>query len=267
MPEGHTVHRSAKQFNKLFAGSPLKVHSPQGRFQEDARLVDGRVLDSASAIGKQLFLQFENELVLRIHLGIYGKWSWQSSAEGEFSEPQGQVRARFENGTHLADLRGPTACEVLTQEQLQPIFNRLGPDPLNRDPDGMAKQQFVEKIKKSKKSIGLLLMDQSVVAGIGNVYRAELLFRAQISPYRLGSSLTGQEIEAIWDDAVALMQVGVKTGYMITRDELFTKRPTKAERNFVYKREGLPCRNCGVNVAIDLMATRKLYFCPNCQGV
>lgn len=265
MPEGHTVHRSAIQFNKIFGGSAVEIVSPQGRFEQDARLIAGRVLTQASAIGKQLFIKFDNDLTLRIHLGIYGKWSWQQSQNGEFAAPVGQVRARFSNSQHLADLRGPTACEVLTEEQLQPIFRRLGPDPLNEDRSGEAKQIFIDLIKRSKKAIGLLLMDQSVVSGIGNVYRAELLFRAQLDPYRAGNTLTVDEISAIWDDAVTLMKIGVKTGYMITRDELFTKRPNKSERNFVYKREGLPCRHCGVNVAIDIMATRKLYFCPSCQ--
>jgi formamidopyrimidine-DNA glycosylase len=77
--------------------------------------------------------------------------------------------------------------------------------------------------------------------------------------------LTTDELDALWLDAVKLMRVGVRTGFMITRDELFTRRPSKADRNFVYKREGLPCRVCGTNITIEIMATRKLYWCVNCQ--
>jgi endonuclease-8 len=109
-------------------------------------------------------------------------------------------------------------------------------------------------------------MNQDVIAGIGNVYRAEILFRAGIDPHTPGNTLSTSNLEEIWRDSVDLLQVGVKTGFMITRDELRKKRPTKAERNFVYKREGLPCRVCGTNISIEIMATRKLYFCAGCQN-
>ena len=108
-------------------------------------------------------------------------------------------------------------------------------------------------------------MNQDVIAGIGNVYRAEILFRVGISPHLPGSQVSRQQLEEIWRDSVDLLRIGVKTGFMITRDELFTKRPTKSDRNFVYKREGLPCRKCGTNISIELMASRKLYFCVTCQ--
>ena len=108
-------------------------------------------------------------------------------------------------------------------------------------------------------------MDQKVVSGIGNVYRAELLFRAGIDPYCPGNRLSEEQLHSLWDDSVALLKVGVKTGFMITRDELFTKRPTKAERNFVYKREGQACRVCETKISLALAASRKLYWCSNCQ--
>jgi endonuclease-8 len=105
-------------------------------------------------------------------------------------EPIGQVRVRLLTDTVCADLRGPTACEVLTQEQVDAVLNRLGPDP-QRDSSDEAGQRFVDTIRKKNTAIGLLLMDQSVVAGIGNVYRAEILFRAGIDPYRPGKLITG----------------------------------------------------------------------------
>jgi formamidopyrimidine-DNA glycosylase len=108
-------------------------------------------------------------------------------------------------------------------------------------------------------------MNQDVVSGIGNVYRAELLFRAGISPHVLGNELTIEQIKSLWVDAVKLMKVGVATGFMITRDEQLKKNPVKAERNFVYKREGEKCLRCGALVAIEMMNSRKLYWCPGCQ--
>lgn len=263
MPEGHTVHRTANDFNRLFAGKAVSIDSPQGRFTADAKLISGRELIKASAVGKQLFLEFDNELFLRIHLGIYGKWQWH--LVDYLPEVVGEVRARFFCGSALAELRGPTVCEVIDNHAMQQVLRRLGPDPLNPDKSGKERSRFVSKVRASKKSIGELLMDQSVIAGIGNVYRAEILFRAEIEPHTPGNSLPVETLNDLWVDAVKLLKVGVKTSFMITRDELFTKRPSKAERNWVYKREGQPCRKCGKKIKIELMAGRKLYWCATCQ--
>jgi endonuclease-8 len=267
MPEGHTVHRTANQFNEFFAGKPLTVVSPQGRFAESAKLIDGRTLVQANAIGKQMFLLFDNDLTLRIHLGIYGKWNYHtlSGLDDVAPEPVGQVRARFSNPFAAADLRGPTVCEVITKDEVVAVEQRLGPDPLNPNPKNREAERFIERVTKSRTSIGLQLMNQDVIAGIGNVYRAELLFRSGISPHVPGNSLAREQLQAIWDDAVKLLKVGVATGVMITRDELFKKRPKKADRYFTYKREGLSCRVCGTNISIELLATRKLYWCAGCQ--
>jgi formamidopyrimidine-DNA glycosylase len=145
------------------------------------------------------------------------------------------------------------------------VEQRLGPDPLNPNPANVEAQRFIDRVLRSRTSIGLQLMNQDVIAGIGNVYRAELLFRAGLNPHTPGNLLTSEQLQATWDDSVKLLKVGVATGFMVTRDELFKKRPKKADRNFVYKREGLACRDCGVNIVIELMAARKLYWCPGCQ--
>lgn len=273
MPEGHTVHRTANAFAAEFAGKQLWVDSPQGRFNAGAALISGQKLRRSRAIGKQLFLEFENGLTLRIHLGIYGKWTWKTSVDAKelLNQPvKGEVRARFFSSDAIAELRGPTVCEVLNPAEVKTVEARLGPDPLNpesfkRDPRGEQFARFLTKVQKSSKSIGLLLMDQTVVSGIGNVYRAELLFRAGIDPYTPGNRLSQEQIHSLWKDAVALLKVGVKTGYMITRKELFTKKPSKAERNFVYKRENQPCRVCSTSVSIAIEGGRKLYWCSGCQ--
>ncbi len=262
MPEGHTVHRTAGEFRKRFQGKALEVSSPQGRFT-DAGLISGSKLLNASAWGKQLFLEFE-AATLRIHLGIYGKWKFESF-DSEPPQPKGAVRARFLAGGMLADLRGPTACELVSDEQLATLAKRLGPDPLRPDPTGKEQSRFIERVKKSQSPIGILLMNQEVLAGVGNVYRAELLFRAGINPYTPGKSLADEQIAGIWFDAVTLMPLGVRTGLMLTREGFLKGRPKLQDRYYVYKRQGLPCRNCGSSVSIEMMATRKLYFCASCQ--
>ena len=261
MPEGHTVARSANLFNKLFAGKPVAITSPQGRFT-DSVVLNGRVLDEAISLGKQLFLRFGSDY-LRIHLGIYGKWSKQLGPD--FAEPVGQVRARFISGENLLDLRGPTICEVIDQEQFEGHILRLGPDPLRIDVDGSLQKRFITRASKSNSPIGQLLMDQTVIAGIGNVYRAEILFRAGLNPYLPGKKVSEAKLSGIWIDAVELLQLGVKTGFMLTRENFQKSRVSKNDRYYVYKREGMPCRTCGSSVSIALMATRKLYWCGSCQ--
>jgi len=239
------------------------VDSPQGRFTAESKLINNRVLIEAKAIGKQLFLNFDNDLTCRVHLGIYGKWRFTANKDRELT---GQVRARFFTDGFLADLRGPTICEVIDSKAVKLIEKRLGPDPTNPDPRKKQLARFVDRVKNSKSPIGLLLMNQDVVSGIGNVYRAELLFRAGISPHVLGNQLTEEQIRDLWIDSVKLMKVGVATGFMITRDGLAKKNPKKADRNYVYKREGEKCLRCGALVAIEIMSTRKLYWCPGCQS-
>jgi len=261
MPEGHTVHRIANEFNELFGGKAMRVDSPQGRFG-DSRLVDGQRLLRASAVGKQMFLHFGDNLVLRIHLGIYGKWRFH---KGSVPEVIGQVRARFTVPGVTAELRGPTVCEVIDSDALATVYQRLGPDPLNPDEEGFEYARFASKVRKSATSIGLLLMNQEVISGIGNVYRAEILFRARLNPHTPGNQLKPRKIKEIWDDSVELLRIGVIHGVMITRDEFIDKDPGKSERHFVYKREGKVCRNCKKKIVLEVAAGRKLYWCPGCQ--
>lgn len=262
MPEGHTVHRIANRFNKDFAGKKLRVISPQGRFT-DAQLVSGKKLIDAEAHGKQLFLRFGSEIV-RIHLGIYGKWSFAKFNKTP-PDPVGQVRARFQIIGLLADLRGPTACEVIDRDGYAAALSKLGPDPLKKEVGSDSLDKFLTRISTSSRSIAELLMDQSVIAGVGNVYRAELLFRARLSPFVAGKSVPKEILESLWEDAMRLMPIGVRTGLMLTREGFLSGKPSIEDRYYVYKREGESCRECGGKVSIQLLAGRKLYWCRRCQ--
>jgi endonuclease-8 len=156
-------------------------------------------------------------------------------------------------------------CEVIDQEAVDLVLKRLGPDPLNADPGGQEAMRFLGKVQNSKVAIGAALMNQAVISGIGNVYRAELLFRAGINPKVPGDKVSEATLLAIWDDAVKLMRIGVKKGVMLTRDDHLTGRVKLEDRYFVYKREGLPCRVCNKKVAMEEFLARKLYWCPKCQ--
>jgi endonuclease-8 len=324
MPEGHSVHRIARQFALHFVGHRVAVSSPQGRFAGGAGEIDGRTMTGARAVGKQMFLEFDGELWLRVHLGLYGAWDFAGDitsdatitasngrmgqtnqrgtvANGEHEdslhsigaprrtrlrmsesekvgpeldtfppEPIGAVRVRLLTSNAVADLRGPTACEVLLPEEVQIVLAKLGPDPLVDD-EGEGEARFVATVGKKPTPIGLLLMDQSVVSGIGNVYRAELLFRARLNPHTPGKLVPSELVRALWADWTYLLALGVETGQMMTMDGLDEDGYTRAlahrdDRHWVYHRDGKPCRVCGTPIVMELAAARKLYYCPQCQA-
>jgi endonuclease-8 len=267
VPEGHTLHRLATALGDAFTGSRVRATSPQGRFAESAALLDGRVLGATEAYGKHLFLTFDEIDVVHVHLGLYGRFD-VFRAVTEVPDPVGQVRLRLVGERAYADLRGATACELLTPVERQTILDRLGPDPLRPDADPDAAWQ---RIRRSRAPIGGLLMDQSVVAGIGNVYRAELLYRHRVDPFRPGLSLRARQWQEMWADLVGLMADGVRTGRIdtvrpehLTDAEIAHVGPRRG-LSYVYRRAGEPCRVCGTRVRTTELQARNLYWCGTCQ--
>jgi endonuclease-8 len=270
VPEGHTLHRLATALGEAFAGRPVRASSPQGRFAESAALLDGRVLGSAEAYGKHLFATFDDvgpEDTVHVHLGLYGRFDVHTGV-AEVPEPVGQVRWRLVGEGAYADLRGATACELLTPAEREAMLARLGPDPLRPDADpGLA----WERIRRSRAPIGGLLMDQSVVAGIGNVYRAELLYRHRVDPYRPGRTLRPRQWQEMWADLVELMRDGVRTGRIDTvrpdhlTDAEIAHVGQRRGHSYVYRRAGEPCRVCGTRVRTAELLSRNLYWCGKCQ--
>jgi len=184
--------------------------------------------------------------------------------------PLGQVRARLLVEKAVADLRGPTVCEVIDSAAVQRVIDKLGPDPLV-DNGKRAEQRFVDAVRSRSTPIALLLMDQEVVAGIGNVYRAEILFRARLPPFTPGKDLPEDVVRTLWRDWAKLLKIGVETGQMLTMDGLRGEAyeralASRADRHWVYHRTGEPCRVCGTPIAMRELGGRKLYWCPNCQA-
>ncbi|MFM6967864.1 MAG: Fpg/Nei family DNA glycosylase [Microbacteriaceae bacterium] len=184
-------------------------------------------------------------------------------------EPIGQVRVRILTVDTVADLRGPTVCEVLSPTGVDRVQNDLGPDPLV---DKRGEERFIERCRSTSTPIGRALMNQKIVAGIGNVYRAEMLFRARLSPFAVTKNLPDDTLRELWSDWVKLLGVGVKTGQMLTMDGMTASQKRAAlanrdDRHWVYRRAGEPCRVCGTHIVMEMMEARKLYFCPQCQGV
>lgn len=286
MPEGHSVHRLARSLQRSFAGEVLRASSPQGRFAAGAELLDGRRLERVDAWGKHLFLEFADDLVVHVHLGLYGDFL---RAAAPAPEARGAVRLRLEGARWYADLRGPTACDLVGPDGRAAILARLGPDPLRRDADQGAVRR---RITASRSPVAGLLMDQSVLAGVGNIYRAELLHRHEVSPYTEGRALPGDLVDAMWRDLVLLMRDGVRRGRIVTvapedvarlaaldvdrpaadDPELDGGEDTPARRRlrrstgvYVYRRDGRACLRCGSVVRAEDYQGRRLYWCPGCQ--
>jgi len=217
VPEGHTLHRLAQSLDGAFAGTTPAVSSPQGPFAEGAALLDGRSVVEASAYGKHLFVEFSGEAWLNVHLGLIGKFA-VDRISGYASVPPvwGQVRLRMVNDDYLADLRGATICQVVNPDEVTATLARLGPDPLRADADP---SRAWAKISRSGRTIAELLMDQAALAGVGNVYRCEVLYRHRVSPFRPGREIRQRTWDAIWADLVRLMPLGVAFNQILTMDD------------------------------------------------
>lgn len=265
MPEGHTLHRLAQDLNQVFAQRTVRASSPQGRFAEAAALVDGTEFAAAWAHGKHLFCDFADDRIIHIHLGLIGKLGF--SAPGA---PVGQVRLRIETDAVAADLRGPQLCALRTPGEVAAQLARLGPDPLRPDSDP---EQAWQQIHRSAKPVAALLMDQSVLSGVGNVYRAEVLFRNNLAPMTAGSRISHRTWQRIWDDLCELMPLGVEENRIDTvrpehTPEAMGRSPRVDDHGgevYVYRRNGLPCLVCGTEVATRVVEGRNLFWCRCCQ--
>ena len=263
MPEGHTIHRLARDHTPLLVGRSVAATSPQGRFATGAEMLDERVIERIHPYGKHLFYEFAGDVLLHVHLGLYGSWT---SGTHPAPTPKGALRLRLTSDEHWLDLRGPTACEIYTPEDRDRVLARLGPDPLHKRSDPTPAWQ---RINRSKVAIGALLMDQSVLAGVGNVYRAEVLYRAGLSPFRPGREVPERLWDGMWEDLRVLLRAGVRQGHIITTEREDRDRrsgPARREdRHYVYRRHGLPCRRCGTEIRSEVMVGRNLFWCPVCQ--
>lgn len=257
MPEGHTIHRAARDQTPMLRRKVLAVASPQGRFHEGAARLDGRRCMAVEACGKHLFYRFAGGDTLHIHLGLFGRFR---AVKRPAAEPRGAVRVRMESATHVVDCNGPTACEVLDKAGVAALMARLGPDVLRDDADpGRA----FARIAKSRAPLGQLVMDQSVIAGLGNIYRTEILWRQRLHPEREGRSLPREAFDAFWADAARLLRLGVEERAIITVDGATRGTTRYGGRTNIFKKK--TCPRCGYAIRQFAMAGRKVFCCDGCQ--
>ena len=257
MPEGHTIHRAAIDHHKLLAGDKLTVQSPQGRFAEGAQRLSGKLCIAVEAFGKHLIYRFEAGDSLHIHLGLFGKIHIHKLP---LKEPRGAVRVRLISDTHAIDINGPSICEVLNIKALMKLTARVGPDVLRSDanPDLAFK-----RISKSKSSIGSLIMNQSVMAGIGNIYRTEILWRQAVHPETLGKNIDRPTFDRIWNDAKALLTLGVKHNAIITKKGAGRYKSKYRENFNIFAKES--CPDCKGEIRRLEINGRRAFVCENCQ--
>ena len=179
MPEGHTIHRYAARHRKALAGQTVATASPQGRFSGGASRLNGRKLLDVDAHGKHLFYRWQRAETLHVHLGLYGKFK---TFRSDPPPPTPGTRLTLSTDDISIYLAGPTVCELIEPSQEEAIRSRLGPDPLLAGTDSNDAAAFVANLARRRIPIGAALLDQGVVAGIGNIYRAEVLFLAGVAP-------------------------------------------------------------------------------------
>jgi endonuclease-8 len=170
-------------------------------------------------------------------------------------------------GDAAVHLSGPTVCELLDPTQVEAVTARLGPDPLDRRADP---ERFYDALERRGTPIANALLDQRAIAGIGNIYRAELLFLTGVHPNRPANEVTQAERAELWTRAVELFTVGERLGRIVTVDprELGVDQRRaipKPDRLYVYQRTSDPCRRCGTAIRLWKMGARSVWACPTCQ--
>jgi endonuclease-8 len=243
MPEGDSLHRAALRLQAL-VGEKLEVETPHPRAAAEriAERLDGRRLEQVEAVGKNVLLRFEGGVVLRSHLRMSGRWRVQ---------PRGTPRS----GRPWLVLRGERAEAVLWNGPVLELhargLARLGPDILAPEPDFDAMLLNMRRLPQTT-TLGEALLDQRVVAGIGNMWKAESLWRTRLSPWLPLADATDGETLALLDEAAKSMRASVASG---------------RESRRVYGRAGRPCVRCGTRIrsAGQGDANRTAYWCPGCQ--
>ena len=264
MPEGHTIHRLARDHRRWFKGQQVTVSSPQGRFAQGAQALNGLTFDDAFAHGKHLFYGLtgldQEPVYVHIHLGLFGRFRRHRLP---LPDPTPNVRLRLIGDERGFDLSGPTCCETLDDAGVLAIRQRLGPDPLNTD---FTAEDCIAALARRKAPIGSVLLNQQAIAGLGNIYRCELLFMHGIDPQTPARDLSADTVVALWATACEWLRLGVKTNRIITTLPPGTTKVSRGqvkERVMIYKAR--TCPRCAAPVTRYEMGNRTMFACHQCQ--
>ena len=250
MPEGDTIHRVARRMQAALGGREMVVAeapNPRSPVHTRAGELQGRVLERAEARGKHLFVHFSDDLALHSHLGMNGRW--RIAADGR--RPFGRPWLVLSSGRGVASQTGGQVLRIMSESRLRndPRLAQLGPDPLA---PGFDLPAAAERLRAATGEVGEALLDQSVVAGIGNAIKNGALWRARVSPWRPTAELSQDEAERVLNESREIMRVAVERG----------RRPAS-----IYRAERRGCPRCGGPVSVRGQgdANRAAYWCPRCQ--
>ncbi len=270
MAEGHMVVHWARQIRALVGETIEHVDLPSTK-KEWVEKLEGRMLEAVDTHGKNLLLRISGGLTIRCHALMYG--SWQVGESGmKLRKPEKQVRLRLRTAEHEAVFFNGPVVDIMSDEELaryEPVAG-LGPDVMKDDFD---RDEAWRRLRQNADmQIGPALLDQTIVAGIGNIFKSEALFVAGIDPRREVGSVSREEVERIWDAVIPMMWASVESGGPIatTPEDL-----REQGRNlYVYRKTNRPCVGRPDGTECDGIVKqfrqgsndRTTYWCPECQG-
>jgi endonuclease VIII len=283
MPEGDTIHRAAQTLQRALCGRTVTAFTsvfPHLTRIDDTTPLTGRTIERVEARGKHLLMSFSGDLVLRTHMRMHGSWHIYRPGE-RWQRPRHQMRIAIETDAfHAIGFNIPTA-ELTTSRELERTgpLQQIGPDILAGDFDG---EDAVDRLRlRANLEIADALLDQTALAGIGNVYKSEVLFAAKVNPFTSVADVTDGQLRAIVAIATRFLRANVpgrsashsqaeETDAIVTYTGLrrTTGRADPSERLWVYGRGGKPCRRCGTPISRGRQGAhaRSTYWCERCQA-
>ncbi len=274
MPEGDTIFRAARTLHRALAGKPVTSFESAlpalNRIHEDAP-VTGRTIERVTAVGKHLLMHFSGDLVLRTHMRMNGSWHIYRPGE-RWQRPRGDMRIRIATEEFEAIGFSIPVAEFTSARTLgkHPELRRLGPDILS---EAFDETNVLSRLRAGgAAAIADALLNQRILAGLGNVYKSEVLFLCRIDPFKAVRDLTDRELMAIVQTAHRVLTANVSESLpLMTTYSGFrrtTNRDDPKQRLWVYGRARLPCRRCATPIRVRKLGldARLTYWCPGCQG-
>lgn len=253
MPEGDTIHRAARRLHAALAGKALELAdapNPRSPLHNRAAELRGATVTEVESFGKHLVAHFSTGVALHSHLGMNGRWL--ITADGRL--PYGRPWLRMAAGRAIASQTGGKVLRIVGESKLRndPGLRRLGPDPLR---PGFDRAEAADRLRRlgAGREVGDALLDQEIIAGIGNAIRVEALFAAGVSPWRKVGELDPEELELVVAESQRVMTTSIATG----------RRPRAIYRA---NRTG-GCPRCGTRIESRGQGddNRTAYWCPACQ--
>ena len=271
MPEGDTIHRAADTLQRALAGRAVSRFTsvfPHLTRVDDTTPIAGRTIERVEARGKHLLIWFSGDLALRTHMRMHGSWHIYRPGE-RWQRPQHEMRIVIDTDAFQAVGFTIPVAEFASSQELtrDSPLQQLGPDPLSSAFD--AQEAFTRLRARTELEIADALLDQTAIAGIGNVYKSEVLFAARVNPFLPVPDVTDDRMRALIAVAVRLMRVNVSPA---GERRLGTQRRTTGRLDpsaalWVYGRGGQPCRRCGTPISRAKQGpyARSTYWCARCQ--